>query len=116
MLIFHLIEVSIDSINVCLGNVVALGGIGVSRADLLRLSWILHSLEPSLIILLEDPSIKHSLDLLSHGLSSLDLLVQTLNLLLHRSHLAQLTLDISSMSLLSLFLFFYHCLTPASLG
>ena len=116
MLIFHLIEVSIDSINVCLGNVVALGGIGVSRADLLRLSWVLYSLEPPLIIFLEDPGIKHSLDLLSHGLSSLNLLVQTLNLLLHRSHLAQLTLDISSMSLLSLFLFFYHCLAPASLG
>ena len=115
MLVLHLIEVSIDSINVCLGNVVALGGIGVGRANLLRLSWVLNSLKPSLIILLEDPGIKHSLDLLSHGLSPLDLLVQTLNLLLHRSHLAQLTLDISSMPLLSLLLFFNHCLAPAPL-
>ena len=116
MLILHLIEVSIDSINICLGDIVALGGIGVSRADLLRLSWVLNCLKPSLIILLEDPSIKHTLDFLSHGLSSLNFLVKSLNLLLHRRHLTQLTLDISSVPLLSLLLLFNHCLAPSTLS
>ena len=116
MLVLHLIEVSIDSINICLGDVVALGGIGVSGADLLRFSWVLDSLESTLIIFLQDTGIKHPLDLLSHGLCSLNLLVQSLNLLLHCSHLAQLTLDISSVPLLSLLLLFNHCLAPSTLS
>ena len=107
VVIFHLVEVLVDAVDVCLIDGSPLSLVSNITFNMLRLIWINHCLELAILVMFEDAIIEHFLDLGYHMLTIRYLLIQSSHFLLHGCDLLHLIKHLLMLVCLTLLLFFY---------